>query len=235
MARRPALVPTGRVDVERRCVEVPAGVRDVDVEERVLEALGVRDLDLPPELPVPVAGRVAHHEPAERLAEERPAHQTEQERSVARQPDGCADEHESRDALGRIQREGGRPEAADRIGCDVGGQVRRQTQRRHHLRRAHSLRAGGCLVCHAPQYPSPPSDGQRATLQRAPREASQAQGGGGGHRLGTATSRRTLRPIDAAPSASRGSECPGPAARHARSGCPYRASPGPERRRSPTA
>jgi hypothetical protein len=89
-------------------------------------SLGVCDLELPPELPAPVAGRVAHQESAERLADDRQTYQTEQERSVARQPDGCADEHESRDALRRVQREGGRPEAADRIGCDVG---RRELER----------------------------------------------------------------------------------------------------------
>jgi hypothetical protein len=64
----------------------------------------VRDQELLPELSVRVAGRVAHHEPAERLAEERQAHQAEQKGSVARHPGGAPTSTSLRRALARRAR-----------------------------------------------------------------------------------------------------------------------------------
>ena len=75
-------------------VEVPPHVGDVDVEERVVEALGVRDLHLPPKLPRSITGRVAHHQSGERFTDEPQAHQTEEERGFACHAGWRTDERE---------------------------------------------------------------------------------------------------------------------------------------------
>jgi hypothetical protein len=54
----------------KHALDVASHVRDVDVEQQIVEFVGILDEDLAPELPAPVARRIREHVPAESLPDD---------------------------------------------------------------------------------------------------------------------------------------------------------------------
>ena len=96
-------------------------MRDVDVEQPVVDSLGVLDEDLAPELPARVPRRVREQVPAEPRADERESERKHQEGRSSRDPERCADERKARHAAGSVDREGDGQERAHRVGDHVDG------------------------------------------------------------------------------------------------------------------
>jgi hypothetical protein len=88
---------------------------DTCIKKRIVEALGMRDEDLPRESPAPVACRPGHHAPAERLPDKRQPEHPELARCLSLVPGGAANEREPRDAVGGVERENDGPQSAYRV------------------------------------------------------------------------------------------------------------------------
>jgi hypothetical protein len=109
------------VDQADHALDVSSHVRDIDVEDEIVDSLGMLDDDLTPELAARVSRRVREEVPAERLPDEREPKGKQLARHTAPDSGGSPDEYESGNAAGSVACEGDGPERADRLGDYVYG------------------------------------------------------------------------------------------------------------------
>ena len=109
-------------------LDVSSRVRDVDVEQPVVDTLGMLDHELPEELPAPVPRRIREDVPAKPMADERESERKHQEGRPSHDPERRADERKARHAAGSVEREGDGQERAQRVGDHIDG---RELERIH--------------------------------------------------------------------------------------------------------